>query len=328
MLYKNILCDNVIICIVEAPQMGCSISHNSAVVFDISENRNQLNEVPSMNNLHTLLRESFFRQNLRNFILNTWIPINKENNDFYRSEAKGIAINFLDFCLDAQDYSLIPKSAFQSFRACFMFEKYLMHGASRHVPITTNVTDECAEILFGATIVPQEVDSALYMAAMQESVEFLAAEVLPAYSRLPTGGSESKKLVLEMVLGINGASLRRRGSLHNSPDKNAITCIMNKIFSEKVYFNTFKEYLKETDSANLLLAYVDLKQVEEKLLNMPVYADGEVKACTTLHFLNAFYDTYIALGATSRVPMSEATYGDCLRKLSHITGIEVSSVLI
>ena len=107
-------------------------------------------------------------------------PLNdlgKDSTDYYRSEGRNISINFYDFWLDASDYSEIPKSAFQSYRACFIFEKYLMHGASRTVPITTNVIDECSEVLFGGGIMPQEVDSTLYEAAMNETIEFITSEV-------------------------------------------------------------------------------------------------------------------------------------------------------
>ena len=78
--------------------------------------------------------------------------VGKDSNDFFKSEASAVAINFFDFWLDTNDYAELPKSAFQSYRACFLYEKYLMHGASRNVPITTNVTDECSQTLFGKNL--------------------------------------------------------------------------------------------------------------------------------------------------------------------------------
>ena len=87
-------------------------------------------------------------------------------------------MNFYDFWLDTSDYSELPKSPFQSYRACFIFEKYLMHGASRSVPVTTNVIDECSEILFGGGVMPQEIDSTLYESAKNEAIDFLMSEVL------------------------------------------------------------------------------------------------------------------------------------------------------
>ena len=135
-----------------------------------------------------VLKDYQARQKLRRFILYSWIPVQgmvyslfsliifhnvdiyhleltfvksfslnifctgKDSNDLFKSEATTIATNFFDFLLDSNDYSELPKSSFQSYRACFIFEKYLMHGASHNVPITTNVTDECSQTLFGKVL--------------------------------------------------------------------------------------------------------------------------------------------------------------------------------
>ena len=141
---------------------------------DIDNEGNDAKLNDKIGKFNTVLKDSLARDKLRRFILNTWVPIRskafsqshvclyicnlnlcyyifigKDSSDLFKSEATTIAINFFDFWLDSGDYSELPKSAFQSYRACFIFEKYLMHGASHNVSITTNVIDECSQTLFG-----------------------------------------------------------------------------------------------------------------------------------------------------------------------------------
>jgi hypothetical protein len=48
-----------------------------------------------------------------------------------------IAMNCVDFLADVQDFAHIQKSAFRSYRACHLFEKYIMHGAIRQVHLAS-----------------------------------------------------------------------------------------------------------------------------------------------------------------------------------------------
>jgi len=305
--------------------MGCTLSHNVLVLkTEITRAAEAKATSDDSSDLETILRQAFQHHNLRHYILSSWVPINREASDYYKSEAKSIAINFLDFWLDCQDYCAIPKSAFQSYRACYIFEKYLMHGASRLAPITTNVTDEIAEVLFGTSAIPQEIDSHLFEAANSEALEFLSCEVMPQYEK--GAFADARRHANEVLLAIKNVS-KRRGSLFNSPDRAALVTVMHKILSDKVYFSNFREFLKEYHCENLLVAYSDLMETEEKILSMPDSVDDEIKACNILHCLNTYYDKYLAIGAASRVPITEATYGDCLRKLANMTGVDVSYVI-
>jgi len=308
--------------------MGCTLSHNVLVLKTGSsfETTGQGNGEHSLPDLEEILKHNYSRKNFRNYIAHSWVPSQKDSTDFYKSESKSIAINCMDFWLDAHDYVSIPNSPFQSFRACFIFEKYLMHGASHQVQITTNAIDDIAESLFGGSVIPQEIDSHLYDAAMVEATEFLGAEVFLPYEQ-EASRFDTRKHASELVQAIRSLS-RRRPSLYNSPDRNTVNMIFQKITTDKTYYDTFRDFLKVSDSENLLLAYSDLQEVEEKVSSMPESVSAELKICTILHYLNSYYDRYLSLGAVHRVPISEATRGDCLRKLASVTGVEVYSIFI
>jgi hypothetical protein len=275
--------------------------------------------------LEEILQHNYSRKNLRNYIASSWIPSQKEPNDFYKSESKNIAMNFMDFWLDANDFCAIPNSPFQSFRACFIFEKYLMHGASRQVLLTTNTIDDITESLFGGSVIPQEIDGHLYDTAMFEAVEFLGSEVFALYEQEAIS-LDTKKHTSDMVHAIRSLS-RRRSSLFNSPDRDTINQIFQKVISDQTYYNAFRDYLKALTSENLLFAYSDLQDVEEKVSSMPESVSFDLKICTILHYVNSYYDRYLSLGAVHRVSISEATRGDCLRKLASLNGVEVSDNL-
>jgi hypothetical protein len=172
-------------------------------------------------------------------------------------------------------------------------------------------------------MVPLEINSSLFLSAMAEAVEFLTSEVLYLYEKSVLGYDVIKH-ANDVVHAIQNLS-RRRGSMFNNPDKAAIDLIMEKVLNDKVYFNAFSDFLKKFGGGgeNLLMAYSELIEIEEKIINMPSFIDNEIKVSNILHYLNSYYDRYLALGAARRVPITEATHGDCLRKLANITGVEV-----
>ena len=144
-------------------------------------------------------------------------------------------------------------------------------------------------------------------------------QVLPSYEAyLSKEEDENGGLMSSILKGV----ARRRASMFNSPDRTALIKIMDKILMDKTYFNTFKQFLKGLDASHLLFAYQDLKEMEERVASMPDALGSEIRIIRCLHYLNSYYDRYMALSAPKHLAVSEATRGDCLHKL--ITATDVS----
>lgn len=79
-----------------------------------------------------LIENEFYRDELREFILLRWCP-SKCDSQYFRSNAREIALSCLDFWLDSKDFVKINCRIFQEYRACIIFEKYIMHGALQQV---------------------------------------------------------------------------------------------------------------------------------------------------------------------------------------------------
>ena len=109
----------------------------------------------------------------KDFIADTWVPsevilktkdaaCSNEggNNDGSASYAKIIANNCVDFLADVEDLKLIPRSPFRNYRMCHVFEKFIMHGAIRHVSsLTLTISDNSLSSSLLLTIVANFVDS-------------------------------------------------------------------------------------------------------------------------------------------------------------------------
>lgn len=116
--------------------MGCSVSSTTHVqqVSNCTVNTEPSSEnttgLPPTGGLQLILEQAFLRANFRSFVENTWIPSNNDNSVFYLSEAKNISINCIDFWTDIKDFTAIKQCSFQKYRACHIYEKYVMHGES------------------------------------------------------------------------------------------------------------------------------------------------------------------------------------------------------
>jgi hypothetical protein len=83
----------------------------------------------STGGLQMILQQPVLRRKLRSFINDNWTPQGGQHQE----SARTIACNCLDFWTDAKDFSKLKASPFRSYRAAYLFEKYLMHGAVRQV---------------------------------------------------------------------------------------------------------------------------------------------------------------------------------------------------
>lgn len=87
----------------------------------------------STGGLQLILQQSTLRRAFCDFICQKWNPSNKGNTAYYVENARNISINCLDFWTDTRDFCKVKKSPFRTYRAVFIFEKYLMHGAANKV---------------------------------------------------------------------------------------------------------------------------------------------------------------------------------------------------
>lgn len=139
---------------------GVSLPSVNAAEKDQSEYENSsihgANSLPrqrSTSGLIIILEQEFLFKKFRKFVNETWVPANYlETSSYYKFQAKTIALNCIDFYTDVRDFSRIPPSGFQSFRACHIYEKYIMHGAVRQVPMSPIVVDECSDLLLGGKV--------------------------------------------------------------------------------------------------------------------------------------------------------------------------------
>jgi hypothetical protein len=89
--------------------------------------------VPSTGNLQILLQQKYLRHNFLKFITTSWNPSPDVGLNNIETNEKETAINCLSFWMDVKDFVKLVPSTFQAYRAGFLFEKYLMHGALKHV---------------------------------------------------------------------------------------------------------------------------------------------------------------------------------------------------
>lgn len=131
--------------------MGAICSCGAALVADanaagskkqkpLSDDERTPTGIPSTGGLQILLQQSFLRESFRSFVKQTWSPLlSNDSTPYFRSHARTLALNCIDFLTDVRDLHLMHNnSLFQSYRACHIFEKYLMHGATQQVPHTSS----------------------------------------------------------------------------------------------------------------------------------------------------------------------------------------------
>jgi hypothetical protein len=250
--------------------MGCAVSlirtnkvanhfgfNNKYVKYDESS----LNKLPSTSHLLLLLQQPYLRASFRSYI-EKWIPAESKDDPNFHLQARTIALNCIEFWLDCKDFSMIHKSSFKTYRACYIFEKYLMHGATKHLPISANVIDECSEAIFSGTI---EITNAIFINAETEAVDFLVSEVYPLFER----ASLSIVARSNEMLGAVKDSIHhiRRGSL-STIDYDKLRRMLNRILADPEYLHAFKIYLGREKSETILYAYNETVEIRERLTHL------------------------------------------------------------
>jgi len=287
-------------------------------------------KLPSSSHLLLILQQQYLRASFIRFVEEKWIPpVNKDDplNKNYSREAKTIALNFIEFWLDCKDFSLICTSNFKNYRASHIFEKYLMHGASKLLPISANVIDECSENIYSGAGV--EVSNKVFHNAETEAIDFLVSEVYPLFE------SASLSVVARMhgneVFSAVKDSIHRtrRGSL-SSPDYENFRKILTKIMDDQEYLHAFKLYLGKEKSEITLYAYNETVEIRERLIHLlDASSDRELNLSIFLYYINSFYDTYLSLGAQFKLNLPSAVRGDFMKKLAliQIADVDVLKIL-
>lgn len=112
--------------------MGASISVTN---LDKKEGYNPTNlsvDIKPTDELEIVLKNQETRDQFKEFILFDWNP--KSNFEAcFNYKSRNLSINCIDLWVDIQNFAEIIPSSFQTYRACYIFEKYLMHGATRFV---------------------------------------------------------------------------------------------------------------------------------------------------------------------------------------------------
>lgn len=170
--------------------MGCGAS-KEALKLQIDKAKQESSHhvaLQSTGGLQLVLQQSVIRKLFRDFVIYQWDPCN-EGNQFNTEQARRTAISCLEFWVEARDFSKIKKSPFRTYRAVYIFEQYLMHGACKQVccfcfdivslainfvdeillqvPVSINVVDECVSTLFNA-LDNEEVEADVFHSAESE----------------------------------------------------------------------------------------------------------------------------------------------------------------
>lgn len=157
----------------------------------------------------------------------------------------------------------------------------------------------------------------LFHSAEGEALDFLVAEAYLTFERTNMSIAARQKKNIDTAFAMKATnSMRRRSSLFKSPDQETLGAMMNKILSDPEYLTVFKIYMLGADAECLLYAYIEAVEIHEKLTLLSSELEEDVRLQIFFHYVNAYYDTYLALGAPFRVQLLDATYGDFMRRLN------------
>lgn len=180
--------------------------------------------------------------------------------------------------------------------------------------MSANVIDECTESLFSDS---DQDNSKIFRTAEGEALDFLVAEAYITFEKMNISLQARQKKNSEVAHAMKvGTSIRRRSSLFKSNDKETLTAIMGKILADAEYLTVFKIYVLGVDAENLLYAYIEAVEIREKLSHFSRDVEEDISMQVFLHYVNGFYDTYLALGAPFKVSLAEATHGDFMRRVN------------
>jgi hypothetical protein len=260
--------------------MGNLITGGVSSKILVEDNEHEISETKDPNpvdlrssstgGLQILLQQQVLRDGFRAFVSLHWIP-SQNNADFQhyaQTNPRKVALSCVDFWTDAQDFGCLAASAFHEYRAYHIYEKYIVHGCPHPAPLSTNTIDDCSASLFCSK---GKLDPALFACAETEVLDFLIAEVFPAFERTNLAITKPKHKLgtaTEALASLGVALNSRRKSLFKSPDRVALTAMMAKILGDPTYLASFKTYMISAQAENYLYAYNDAVELRERIENL------------------------------------------------------------
>lgn len=214
------------------------------------------------------------------------------------------------------------------------------------MPLSTNVTDEIADSLAASAQGP--CSSNIYSIAESEILDYLIAEVYPAFESVRLTLSEQSKGPTAMFSAMKSKLSKRRRSIFANSDHRMMVDIMNKILRDPGYLSLFRGFMVHQGAENLLYGYNELVEIEERLAYISEYntaiapevsADAQAGAKSVetaanveldvqifFYYINGFYDAYLTLGAPFRLkcPGSETMVSDFHNCLGCCNSIDLS----
>mmetsp|Transcript_23536 Transcript_23536/g.39976 ORF Transcript_23536/g.39976 Transcript_23536/m.39976 type:complete len:965 (-) Transcript_23536:251-3145(-) len=281
-------------------------------------------------------------QELRRFVSLSWRPGAgggcSDQDAQFQAEGRAIALNFIDFVHEASDFAKIPECGFQYYRACHIFEKFLMHGAAYPVPLrgaSSRVADDCSAALYGGRADASSCcSSGLFSAAVVAALDFLLAEVVPSFEQHVPLRQLQHSLGLEVTKQLSTPWEAREGVTADWTEATAVVTGRPGVYRQA--FSDFADRIADPRLVALLCTLealentqdliVALKCSGERAMKEPSEDPGaaaELSMVAFLHHLHRFYTGHLLCPPHERggpdpvcLELTDATKGDFLLKVA------------
>ncbi len=288
-----------------------------------------------------MLRQSQLRTKIIQFVTLKWEPALVLG--YSKDQIKKLAINNINFCCDVADFGLIPQSYFQYIRAYHIYEKYVIHGALNQVLISPNTIDECADVLMNSNHSDRNL-KLIFRTAETEALDYIVSEIYGAFEQTSILlGRRPSQASITLSRSIRGSFSRaRRSSISDGEQNEQYVKVLQKILSRPELSFTFKAHVKALGGIQYLFAYNEAVEIHELLknlaskqlvkasLNQPQECDEDSDVCKSLffHYINGFYDKYIARSSDIRLDgLTDAVLDNIVALLAKCTTFDVTLML-
>ena len=261
-----------------------------------------------------MLRQSQLRAKITQFVTLKWEPTLVLG--YSKDQIKKLALNNVNFCCDVADFGQIPQSYFQYIRAYHIYEKYVIHGALNQVLISPNTIDECADVLMNSSHSDRNL-KLIFRTAETEALDYILSEIYGAFEQTSVLlGRRPSQASITLSRSIRGSFSRaRRSSISDCEQNEQYVKVLQKILSRPELAFIFKAHVKALGGIHYLYAYNEAIEIYELLKNLaskqlvkassnqPQACDEDGDACKSLffHYINGFYDKYIARSSDTRL---------------------------
>lgn len=288
-----------------------------------------------------MLRQSQLRTKICQFVNVKWEPTLVLG--YSKDQIKKVAINNIYFCCDVADFGSIPQSYFQYIRAYHIYEKYVIHGALNQVLISPNTIDECADVLMNSNYTDRNL-KLIFRTAETEALDYIMSEIYGTFEQSSVLlGRRPSQASITLSRSIRGSFSRaRRSSISDGNQNEQYVKVLRKILTRPELSFIFKAHVKALGGIHYLYAYneaieiyellknLTLKQSAKTSPNQPEESDGEGDVSKSLffHYINGFYDKYIARSSDIRLDgLSDAVLDNIVALLAKCTTFDSALML-